>query len=752
MLASPPSESTDDLDARHILIGAGVLGLVADWDAWVSRRVDRFCFVGDDERVLERRQSMDFMFPSQAHDLATLTGNTGGIPIPVTFVNKWRLPEFSVSDAQGPLSLLARPESTRIAAGMLLALANLAMRGSPATDPDRPVPREVRSLLMEIVNCEPPRALGLCAGLAEQTGQPEDVVEWLSTLAADPVFMGLAYELARGFVLLALYPDGSTGRRVLSFSYSSYVVPARRDSPCVWAGHLARRVLQRSRDVTDSIAWCPRDDPGRNSSGRITFSTVCAMRTATGRGGEESAACALARVIGPEGRRMTLRLRANSAVALEHAPVGTYSITLEPLSGFQISSAVRQDVVLAGGGSGRVELHANRSDIAAPVTGAPSLLARPGSLTRNLRRGLAWFSKPLAIRVRVGDGGSYHCEFQAPDGMHVTRARLISNAESTDGHERTRELDLVLASRQRAHLYAPAAQSAPAAAYALFNLRPRAETIARPAVWTAAFALVALAFLSVAWHSDHGYTGRAASDSSGLLILLLGAPSALAAYFAQAVPSRVANSMLYGLRVAALFPGILTLAAGAVILIGGGGWDFHIALWGIVLLSVATLAILSATLWCAEHPPEQRSRDLDQGEDYERAYSTGNQAGASKSRADDLRDDRTDGLAGKGASTIRDVMLERAGGLSRATRRMLLTQRGRRGREFKVPPALYFDSAETTPSFSGLHVGQLRSVCSQVHDLMRNADERLEALDQALRSERPVAPVALDPPPESNSQ
>ncbi len=164
----PHQHSPSDIASKYVVLGAGVLALVADWDAWVARRVDSFCFVGDDERVLERRQSMDFMFPPLARHLAPLTSELGGLPVPVTFVNKWRLPEFSLREENGrPLALAARSQSTQIASGMLLALASLRKCGSVIPDPKQLVPLEVRRRLVQIVNSEPSQALSICARLGE---------------------------------------------------------------------------------------------------------------------------------------------------------------------------------------------------------------------------------------------------------------------------------------------------------------------------------------------------------------------------------------------------------------------------------------------------------------------------------------------------------------------------------------------------------------------------------------------------------
>ena len=121
------------LGDEHLRLGALLLGLVSDWDAWVSRRVDSFYFAGDDERVLHRRQSVDFTLPkSLTADGSSLFEGYGGFPAPITFVSKWRLPEFSLRDgADNTVSLLQRDDSVLAGVLGLIHLANAAATQQP---------------------------------------------------------------------------------------------------------------------------------------------------------------------------------------------------------------------------------------------------------------------------------------------------------------------------------------------------------------------------------------------------------------------------------------------------------------------------------------------------------------------------------------------------------------------------------------------------------------------------------------------
>lgn|GEM_PF-5966412 len=115
------------LSSEQLILGSLMLELISDWDAWVSRRVDRFSFIGDDERQLRRHQSLDFNIPTRLRELEMpLLDELGGFPIPVTFAGKWRLPDFSLRDGNGNVvSLVQREQSIQLSTAMLIALGAL---------------------------------------------------------------------------------------------------------------------------------------------------------------------------------------------------------------------------------------------------------------------------------------------------------------------------------------------------------------------------------------------------------------------------------------------------------------------------------------------------------------------------------------------------------------------------------------------------------------------------------------------------
>lgn len=731
------------LTPEHLVLGVGMLALTCDWDAWVARRVDTFSFRGDDERVLTRQQSIDFQLPVLANRFEEMTRGLGGTPVPITFVNKWRLPQFSLRDETGAaVPLLSRQEAAPIAVGMLVALGNFLLRGNLLPNQKDFMPVGVQRLLADIVVSDADDAVRCCAELGVGESCHEDTLDewWRDRLASSESFMGLAYELARGFLLTALCPSPTVDRKILKFSYNSFVVSARRDRRLVRIGHAARAIRQGSRDATESAPGSSRRHRG---SGEVVFSTSTGAFPDGPHEGGRSVACVRATLVGPRCCRRTMRLRTNTAVAFRHLPSGTYTVSFKAYSGFMVESDKSHVFTLGENDTKRIHVRTQSSGSGKRPTLAQPLIARPATRLRTIMRGLAWYSKPLVIRVRIGDGGSYHCEFEAPEGLHVTRARLVSDAKD-DGHE----LALALESQPRAHLYAPAEKTKPAAAYVYLNLRPRVETIARPAFWTACAATIVLLFLALLWNTNTGLLEHGPPDGTALLTLLLGAPSALAAYFAQAVPSRVTNSILYGVRLLALLPATLALAAGGVVLVGQHEPWASCALWTVFGLSIATIAALHATQYLAEHPLEQRHDGLKQPQSRAQQNSKPIEAGigelATKMSSADGQPENATCLS---SDAVRDLMLGRARGLAEATRRTLFAQRTVTRRTVLVPPALYFDSAETPPSFLGLasddQLGRLRS---QVHRLIGNPGGGAMLLQGMLLAE-PASPTLRSRPP-----
>jgi hypothetical protein len=694
---------------RDLMLGALMLRLVCNWDDWVERRVDSFRFAGDDERVLERHQSVDLVVPQDLLELERSIGeHPTAVPLPITFVNKWRLPQFSLRDEQNrAVPLLARKESTPLAAAMLLSLASLTLVDK--IDTLLPFDEGLRTTLIKIATSESVAALQLCASLADETNSDAQ------TLACDETFMGLAYELARGFPLIGLLPITQQRRRVLKFSYESSVVPARRDPLRVQLGHLYRLLRNRSWDLTETSGWKKRNAKPDGAKATLTLSVQADFVTERLREREREGgmACARALITGPRRRSRTVRLRPNSSMQLHGLPPGRYTVRLRGVSGFTVEEVGPFPINVTGAEEFQIHSSAKRQNVTKPVTQSAPRIAGRAWLGMRLSRALGLNNKPLAIRLRFGHGGSYHCEFEAPDGLHVTRARLVSDvpvpqlAGRTPSASRDREIDVVLESSRRPHLYAPAGKAPPAAAYAYLHLRPRLDTIGRSALLTAAIATAALAFIALTWNAAHGYRGHGPEDSSALLVLILGAPSALAAYFAGSVPSRVANSVLAGLRLAALLPSLLALAAAAVLLVGEHRSHSDEILRLLLAAGGVTSIMLAYSAWLAEHPREQARGN--QGPGFQEAYSV---------PLVPLEPTNSARLPPPVASStgVRSLLLERTGGLEQGTRRTLLAQHTFllwRGWSLEVAPALYFDSAETAPTFRGIAEPRARELLNE---------------------------------------
>jgi hypothetical protein len=700
---------------RDLELGALLLRLVCDWDSWIERRVDSFEFTGDDERVLQRRQSVDLVVPSELEDLLTsAVGHPEAIPVPITFVNKWRLPQFSLRDeADRALPLLARRESTPLAAAMLLALGNFVLTGTRL--PRRSaIPQYLEEKLVCIAASEFVDAMNLCAFLADEKDDSS------RKLAGNETFMSLAYELARGFPLIPLLPLTNTRRRVVKFAYASYVIPARRDPLRVQLGHLSRLFRNWSWDLTETSGWRKRNRPAQPELGALALSvqaTYVAGRLRE-REGAPGLACVLATIRGPDGRSRTVRLRPNSAVRIHSLPPGRYSVDFVAVSGFRLERAdstefvVREDTPESKRQLRHIRV--TRGDVTERVTKASPRIAARTWVGLRFSRALLLNNKPLAIRVRVGHGGSYHCEFEAPDGLHVTRARLVSDVAVEEPGLQSRVIDVILESKRRAHLYAPQEKATPAAGYAYLHLRPRVETIGRSALLTALISTAALAFIAFTWKKEGGYEGNGPVDGSALLVVILGAPSAFAAYFVQGISSRVTTSVLSGLRMAALLPSVLTLVGAGVLLVGEERKYSNLTLWILFGIGVVVSFALGLSAWYAEHPGEQRRGN--QGPGFRREFSPG-----APDRSTPGDDGNEDAPTGQDPEEIRTRLLMRADGMTQDTRRTLLAQHTfvrhlfiglRRGDQdslaqyhgwrTEVAPSLYFDSAETPPTFLGL--------------------------------------------------
>jgi hypothetical protein len=759
----------DEPGRDHLIVGALVLELASEWDAWVSRRVDSFVFAGDDERELHRHQSLDFQVPSHLWEVKSpLLREIGGFPVPVTFIRKWRLAQFNLREESGAsVSLLQREQSVRISAAMLIALGTFVKTGKLRLDESGylEMPEPLRRRLATIPGSEPTEALMRCVRLSEplDPAAGHEAEAWRQALARDETFMSLAYELAEGFlVMAAVRQDERLPRCVLKFSFNSYVSTAPRDGVRAYFSHLGRRVRRLARDAVDPVEWARparrrRLDgvgPDPSTAGRLIFSTLCEEAPEGLNRPASSLTAALATIEGPRvrklipfapfprlRRRQTVRLRPSGVVSMDGLPPGDYTIRLRPQSGYELSDE-RFVFTIAAGEISRLSLRTRHVKLSNYVTRAPATLSSPAPLGKAIIRGLGWRSKPLAIRVRAGEGGSYHCEFEAPAGLHITRARLVSNLDGNadgrvddprvDGVDRPHDVDLVLKSTQRAHLYAPAGGTGPATAYAVMNLRPRRETIVRPALITGVAAAAVLVFIGLVANSlDSESAGEPTELPWTFFALLLAGPGALAAYISQAVGSRVTNAMLWGLRLLALVPTILSLAGVGALFLSKRLNGPELGLWIPCVVTGLSAAMLAITYRVTEHSPEQKLSDYRQGRHFESRYAA-RPFGQATAPAPAAHREYVDAPGVDSAVTIRDQMLERIGGMTHATRRVVLGERSLNFWELEVPPALFFDSADSPAAFRGLATQEMALLRLNVRSLIENLPDA-EAVANATR-------------------
>ena len=584
-----------------------MLELVGDFDAWVHRRVETYCFGAEDPSVFVRRKSIDFSLPPEA--AKELSAGAGACAVPITLVNKWTLQRFDIRDeGENAIPLLARDEHGPLTAGMLIALAYTVCTGVLPPRSTEIIPLEIEEDLRAVVSEEGDTAVSICEQLgALATGgdtpkqEIERVVMWRRRLVTDEAFMELAYELARNFVVMVLCPAPIEGRRILKMTYEMPVGrPASRRIGTRWSD-LRTKLRRWSSDDT----WLHPNGHRSPVVGTLTLSSSCETVTVGTRQSEASAECVSVRIVTPQHREETFVLGTQDVQELPNMPEGEYAP--HPCA-CRLSATEREyhesrdRPPRASKGVDPVQ-SASCQRQAAKVDRNPAADAHMGSQAQ---------SRPsLAVSV-------------APDQVQAWRGRKLSfrvrgpswaAGYASQGRRRParRARHIVLHTVQRSHLYVPAAACEPATGYVLVNLRPRAETVVRGATITAGIATFAVLAVAIHWQ----VTGHAGSDG---LALLLGLPGLLAAYFAYAVPSSVTNYLIVVLRVVALAPGVMAFAAAALVL-DGDAESWALATLESLLGAMALVTfILCVALRFSLHPAEQRSTPVAQSPGFAKRY------------------------------------------------------------------------------------------------------------------------------------
>jgi hypothetical protein len=586
-----------------------MLKLMGDLDDWVHRRVETHSFSPEDPKVIVRKTSIDFTLPCTA--AVQVQGHPSGAnAVPITFAHKWRLLRFDIRDESGrALPLLAREEHCPLATGMLMALAyEICGAGVPPENREA-IPLEIEEDLRAIVYEEADAAVCVCnrlgaAAMGADT-PPEDierVMRWRRRLVTSEAFMELAYELAKYFLVIALCPPPLNVRRILKVSYEE---PTDHPPNKRIAKKLSRWYVWVKRRLGDDD-WRSTDGEPATACGRLVLSSICERLTIGSQDADDIVMpCVMVTIKTPHRRKTSLLLNSQDIREIPNLPVGEYELNVEALSGFQLMGASIVKVKIAQEEPARYEIACRQLIVAVKRRWTTSIPVPPRGWGRRLSQAMAWRSKPILIKLRLGDGGSYHFEFEAPPGLQVTRAKIADDRRGV--------LDIELRSTQRTHLYVPAPMCEPATAYALLNLRPRAETVVRGATLTSLITSLMVLAVIVRWQ----ITGNAGPDGIALLVAL---PAMFAAYFAYTGPSNVTNAMLPWLRIMALVPGAMAFGAAAIVL------DGDTQHWALALLDVLFITLIAVTsalglaLRWSTRPREQRSTSGHQSPAFDERY------------------------------------------------------------------------------------------------------------------------------------
>jgi hypothetical protein len=537
---------------------------------WVHRRVDQAAFV--DPTTIRRRRSVDFTLPALTSP-APQHGTRDVHYVPLTLINKWRLVDVDVRDEAGvALGLVGRRDHGPLAAALLIMLAHFCMGDTLPPRHKLQMPDAVKVDLRRIANAKVDDAVRVCSTLLPAEPLPDDEMEWRTTLALNRTFMGLAWDLARSFFVMVPLTDAAGTRRVIKLGYNYRVtVPSSRKMPRKkQEEQLANgvgAVLLRSERVTESKAVS--DTP------RVP-APVFRLR---GPGDDDTERIVIAK---------------NGDEVLEaNLPVGHWRIWQDELPGFTLMEKGPAEVEVSLGEIRTVTFVNNESLRKPEQTELPSHIPR---LKRRIKLAaeVGLRAREYLIPLRVGDGGSYHLEFEAPEGFTVTRAKIATADHGGD------VLDLVTDSAKRTHLYLPYVRE-PTAALAKVHLRPRSDTIVDTAMTVAIITALVLCSYAV-FHAIHP------GDPTSATVVLLATPGALAAFAAHTPTSTVVSRLTSGLRLLALAPGLFAFGAAATIT----AWPTAVA--GRVVIGVLAGGALGlAALWATigrltRHPPEQTSR------------------------------------------------------------------------------------------------------------------------------------------------
>lgn len=592
------------LSPGEVVLGAPLLSAIDGWGNWIYRRVEAQVISGDLRRV-RRHQSVD-CDASRAIPPPAEWSMAGHGLLPLTWVTKWKMTDFDLRDEAGAsLPLASRKQHGTMSAAMLMCLATSVIEGQPPTSDKRTriVPREIEEDIRAIAREEADVAWHVWSGLGVTRSGSDEARRWRRLLVESARFMDLAYDLSQSFLLTVVLPSTAHHRRIVKFRYA-----ALGRSPSLTASSIDRSAraalsvpLEDAQDdhLTDrsgvghlhihtSAQTIPRD-PRRGAPAPMPVRGfhVCNHAAAVRRfvSWSPGAPSVVANLV-PGDYEITPHL-ADTCV-LEGPPV------------LQESVAARQikEVV--------VEVRELRVAPRKDYDVVAALVPRDRWWLR-VSRNLGLRSSTVLLERNLAQGGSVHLDVVAPEGMQVTRAKLVgANGQI---------LDIVLESSERVSLYVPLAHADDPRACVLVNMRPRPDSAIYGAAVTGLLASGLLVVLAALWWVQGHSVPEAAAAA-------LAVPGGFATYVAQGVNAKTSGLGASWLQGVALAPGFAAFA-GAAIVVASGSTSVagRFELTGAAILALVATMTLMVVLRCAMKPPEQRPTLEAQGPRFAKRYA-----------------------------------------------------------------------------------------------------------------------------------
>jgi hypothetical protein len=229
-----------------------------------------------------------------------------------------------------------------------------------------------------------------------------------------------------------------------------------------------------------------------------------------------------------------------------------------------------------------------RTDDERPDEWIPPLQAgrsRTVSAKRRVFEALGWTTRVGKFETpAVGHGASYHLDISTPSGIQIRRAQLVTLDANRDvrrlapqrGNRTLRAIDLYTSGKEQT------------GGNAFLNMRPESSLITRAATLSSVLVAAALTLL---WVFAGRVTGDHKKHVEAVAAVLVVIPGLLTLLSTRDDEHPLATSMVFGLRVLAIVPGILAFLAAGEVLFGKPGNWFGVLLFALAWLVTAILAV-----------------------------------------------------------------------------------------------------------------------------------------------------------------